>query len=74
MAGDPDGRLGDLDGELDALSYPITTDELVEEYGDREVETQGGSESVETVLASTENQTYESADDARTRILGLVHR
>lgn len=72
--GDPGGRLGDLDEVLEAQEYPITTDELVEAYGDYEIETQGGTESLEEVLASTNNQTYDSADDVRSRILGLIHR
>lgn len=74
MSGDPGGRLGDLDGALDTQNYPITTDELVEAYGDYEIETQGGTESLEEVLSHTEDQTYDSADDVRSRLLGLIHR
>lgn len=74
MSGDPGGRLGDLDEALATQDYPITTDELVEAYGDYEIETQGGTESLEEVLAPTEDQTYDSADDVRSRILGLIHR
>ena len=74
MSGDPGGRLEDLDEALEAQDYPITTDELVEAYGDYEIKTQGGTESLEEVLAPTDNQTYDSADDARSRILGLIHR
>ncbi|WP_083851139.1 DUF5789 family protein [Halogranum rubrum] len=74
MSGDPDGRLGGLDEALEAHNYPTTTDELVEAYGDYEIETQGGTESLEKVLAPTDNQTYDSADDVRSRILGLIHR
>ena len=74
MSGDPGGRLGDLDEALETHDYPTTTDELVAAYGDYEIETQGGTESLEEVLASTDNQTYDSADDVRSRILGLIHR
>jgi len=74
MSGDPGGRLGDLDEALETQDYPITTDELVEAYGDYEIETQHGTESLERVLAPTDNQTYDSADDVRSRLLGLVHR
>jgi hypothetical protein len=74
MRGDPGGRLGDLDEALENRNYPTTTDELVEIYGDYEIETQGGTESLEKVLAPTDNQTYDSADDVRSRILGLIHR
>ena len=74
MAGDLDGRLGDLDEALENQDYPITTDELVEAYGDYEIETQRGTESLGEVFTPTDNQTYDSADDVRSRILGLVHR
>ncbi|ODR80351.1 hypothetical protein BG842_07735 [Haladaptatus sp. W1] len=72
--GDPSAQLGELDEALETQGYPTTTDELVEAYGDYEIETQGGTESLEEVLASTENQTYDSANDVRRRILGLIHR
>ena len=71
---DSSGQLGDLDEALEKVVYPTTTDELVERYGGYEVQTQSGEESLETVLASTDNQTYDSADDVRSRILGLIHR
>ncbi|WP_435344881.1 DUF5789 family protein [Haloarchaeobius sp. HRN-SO-5] len=74
MSGGPGGRLGDLDEALEAQDYPTTTDELVEACGDYEIETQGGTKSLEEVLAPTENQTYDSADDVRSRLLGLIHR
>ncbi|MFC6826610.1 DUF5789 family protein [Halopelagius fulvigenes] len=74
MSGDLDNRLGDLDEALESEEYPVTTDELVEAYGDYVIQTRGGEESLEEVLAPTDNQTYDSADDARSRILGLIHR
>lgn len=72
--GDPSEQLGDLDEALEAQDYPITTNELVEDYGDYEIETRGGTESLEKVLAATDDQTFVSADDVRNRILGLIHR
>lgn len=74
MAGDTDRRLGELDSALTAHEYPTTTNDLVEAYGDYEIETQNGTNSLEDVLASTEDQTFVSADDVRSRILGLIHR
>ena len=50
------------------------TDELVEAYGGYAIETQGGQESLDEVLASTDNQMYDSANDVRSRLLRLVHR
>lgn len=74
MRGDPDERLGDLDVALDHHEYPTSTNELIAAYGEYVVETQGGEETIEEVLASTDNQTFDSADDVRRRILGLIHR
>ncbi|WP_232686055.1 DUF5789 family protein [Halobacterium zhouii] len=71
---DPGEQLDDLDEALETHDYPTTTEELIEDYGDYEIETQGGSTSLEEVLAPTDNQTFASADDARSRIQGLIHR
>ncbi|GAA0533216.1 hypothetical protein ABNG02_09665 [Halorubrum ejinorense] len=74
MPGDPDERLGELDNELEAEEYPTTTNELVEAYGDYGIETQHGTKTLEEVLASTDDQTFDSPDDVRSRILGMIHR
>lgn len=74
MREDPSEQLGDLDEALETHDYPTTTDDLVESYGDYELETQGGTRSLEEVLARTDTQTYDSADDVRSRIQGLIHR
>ncbi|WP_411968422.1 hypothetical protein [Haloferax sp. YSSS75] len=74
MRDDPGEKLGDLDEALGTHDYPTTTDELVEAYGDYELETQSGHKSLAEVLAPTDNQTYSSADDVRSRIQGLIHR
>ncbi|MFC7116386.1 hypothetical protein ACFQH2_17515 [Natronoarchaeum sp. GCM10025703] len=71
---DPGEGLGDLDEALKSHDYPATTDELVEAYGDYELETQGGKKSLEDVLPSTDDQIYDSAEDVRRRILGLIGR
>lgn len=71
---EPGERLGDLDEALDDHDYPTSTDELIEAFGDRTVETRGGWKSVEEVLAPVGDETYDSADDVRSRIQGLVRR
>lgn len=67
-------RLGDLDEALEDHDYPATTDELIRAYGDYEVETRSGYAPIDEVLASTDNEAYDSADDVRNRIQGLIHR
>ena len=74
MHDNPGEQLGDLDEALETHDYPTTTDELVKAYGDYEIETQGGSKSLNEVLTPTDSQTYVSADDVQSRIQGLIHR
>lgn len=71
---DPSEQLGNLDEALTNHDYPTTTVELLRAYSDREVETQRGSKTIEEVLAPIDNESYESADDVRNRIQGLIHR
>ena len=71
---DESERLGDLDEALKSHDYPATANELVEAYGDYELETQGGTKPLKDVLSSTDDQTYDSAEDIRRRILGLIGR
>lgn len=70
----PGGRLGELDVALEQHDYPTTTTELVAAFGEYPIQTQGGEQPIEEILAGTENQTFESADDVRRRIQGLIVR
>ncbi|WP_425494485.1 DUF5789 family protein [Natronosalvus halobius] len=74
MRNDAVEQLDDLDEALETHDYPTTTDDLIEAYGDYEIETQDGWESLDEVLGPTDNQTYVSADDVRSRILGRIRR
>ncbi|WP_436902593.1 DUF5789 family protein [Halovenus halobia] len=67
-------RLGDLDEALKSHDYPTTTAESVAAYGDYELEIQGDKKLLEYVLSSTDDQTYDSAEDVRRRILGVIGR
>lgn len=62
--------LGNFDEELEELNYPVTAAEVVDQFGDYEVETAEASDPVpvEDVLPSTDDETYESVADVRTRI------
>ncbi|AKU08070.1 MULTISPECIES: DUF5789 family protein [Haloferax] len=70
----PGEQLGDLDDALEIQDYPTTTEQLVENYGDYEVETQGGLKPVDEVLAPVDNELYDSADEVRDRIQRLINR
>ena len=82
MANDPsaDDRLlslqmDRLDELLDADGFPITTDEVVAEFGDVTVEYPGeGSESLETILRTSGAEEYATTDDLQLAVLNGVHR
>lgn len=67
-------ELGTLDETLEAHEYPTTKDELIAAYGDHEVESQRGWTTIRDVLAPIDDETYDSADEVRTRIQALIHR
>ena len=55
------------DDLFDDGSYPMTTDELIDEYGDHELELPNGSEEIADVLAvmGHDPETFENAEEAR---------
>lgn len=69
----------DLDTPLDDLAdglanhvYPTTAGELREAFGDRDVEVEDGTASVDQLLAPVDDaETYDSVDEARRRIESL---
>lgn len=67
-------ELGDLDDELAAHDYPATSEELVAEYGDFEIELPGGTQRLEDVLGlldQTDDQ-FDGAEAVRQAIYNLV--
>lgn len=70
----PDQQLGDLDDALERLDYPATTDELIEAYGDREVESQAGTATLAELFGPIDDELFDSADDVRNRTLRLLRR
>ena len=66
--------IGPLADELEDHSYPATSEELVAEYGDYEIEMSGSTQTLEDVLGGEElaDQEYHSAEDVRQMILNMV--
>lgn len=66
--------IGPLADELENHSYPATTSEIVEEYGDYEIELPDGSRSLGDVLGGLEgeDEEYDSADEVRQMIYNMV--
>lgn len=59
---------------LDPETMPITTDELVEEYGDRTVEYPRGEESLASILETSGEDRYDTVDELELAILNGVGR
>lgn len=57
--------LANVEDAIDAHSYPATTEELIAEYGDLELETPNGTETFGDALERLGETTFVDADDAR---------
>lgn len=62
-----------VDPVLEDVSYPITVDELVAEYGDRTIErTNAEPITIRELFESTGEDTFESPEEIRQSILNLM--
>ena len=59
---------------FDEDRFPATTEELIAEFGDVEVDYPMGGEPLGDVLEASGSETYESADDAQLAVLNGVSR
>jgi hypothetical protein len=64
--------LNGLDDRIGAHTYPATTEEVIEEYGDIELELPNGDERLGDVLGRLETETFETAEDVRLAALSAV--
>lgn len=64
-----DEALGELDHELETHDYPVKGRDLIEAHGDSEVESEGERTTVAETLANVEDETIETAAEAKTRIV-----
>jgi hypothetical protein len=66
--------LANVNGRIDAHSYPATAAELIEEYGDLELEVPNGEETFGEALGRLGETTFEDADDARLAAYSAVSK
>jgi hypothetical protein len=66
--------IGPLADKLEQHSYPTTTEQIVREFGDEEIEMSDATRTVREVLGDRqdEDEEYESADDVRQMIYNMV--
>jgi hypothetical protein len=55
--------LSALDETVGAHSYPATTEEVIDEYGDLELELPNGNETLGTVLSRLDSETFERYEE-----------
>ncbi|WP_336134915.1 DUF5789 family protein [Natronomonas amylolytica] len=77
MTNDDDSRrqgveFGPLAEALEDAEYPMTGAELLETHGDRELELEDGTETLQAVLEPQGEMTFESAEDVKQNVVGMV--
>ncbi len=65
-------KLNGTGDRIEAASYPLTTQDLVDEHGDQKIEHQGGTERLAEVLDRSEAEEYHSPDDVLFTIYSCV--
>lgn len=65
-------EFGTLEEDLEDESYPISKAELLERYGDRELEHDSGAVRLEDVLESEGNDEYRDAEEIRQSVLTMI--
>jgi hypothetical protein len=65
-------EFGDLTDDLEAESYPLSKAELVDRYGDRELEHSSGAVTLEELLVEEGDREFENADEIHETILNMV--
>jgi len=65
-------EFGDVIDDLEAESYPLSKAELVDRYGDRELEHSSGAVTLEELLVEEGDREFENADEIHDTILNMV--
>lgn len=65
-------EFGPLADDLEDEEYPIDLEELLERYGDHELGLGDDTATLQTVLEPQGEGTFESAEDVRQTIIGMV--
>ena len=65
-------EFGGLNEDLESESYPLGKAELLDRYGDRELEHAGGTVTVREVLVEEGDRQFRSADEVHEVLLEMV--
>lgn len=67
-------QLAEMDARLEAHEYPATSEELIAEYGDTELELQNGTETLGDALGRLCETTFEDSEDARLAMYSVISK
>ncbi|ELZ20331.1 hypothetical protein C475_21197 [Halosimplex carlsbadense 2-9-1] len=66
-------EFGSIESVFEGLSYPVTASELVEQFGDREIErTSADPIAIEDLFAGAGDQSFESDEELRQGMLNMM--
>ena len=63
---------GDAGAALDTHNYPATGEELIEEYGETELDLPNGDETLGEAMGRLGDTTYENSEDAKLAAMSAV--
>lgn len=65
-------EFGPLADDLENEEYPMSSEELMDAYGDRELDLQDGGQTLREILEPLGKATYESDEDVKQGVIGMV--
>ncbi|WP_436347924.1 DUF5789 family protein [Natronorubrum sp. FCH18a] len=65
-------ELGELGDELESADYPMSEDELLERYGDEEIDMEGETETLEDVIGPLNEDEYRDYGEVEQAIMNMV--
>jgi hypothetical protein len=64
--------IGDAEAVLDTHNYPATGEELIDEYGDAELDLPNGDETLGEAMGRLGDTTYQNSEDAKLAAMSAV--
>lgn len=65
-------EFGHLADDLADLEYPTSKSDLLDQFGDREVQLEDGSQTLREILEPVGEDSFESAEDVKRTVVGLT--
>ncbi|ELY57041.1 DUF5789 family protein [Natronolimnohabitans innermongolicus] len=65
-------ELGDLGDELESADYPLSEDELLERYGDEEIDMEGETATLEELIGPLNEDEYRDSGEVEQAIMNMV--